>query len=66
MQDDSMIYQIPWIRWIHWISVPFREISNVVIPIINTPIDAGTVADAGCKHIFRYDPKYHFPRLYLN
>ena len=21
----SVIYQIPWIRWIHWISDPFRE-----------------------------------------
>ena len=25
----SVIYQIPWIRWIQWIPVPFRENSNV-------------------------------------
>ena len=25
----SVIYQIPWIRWIHWISVPFTENSNI-------------------------------------
>ena len=26
----SVIYQIPWISWIHWISDPFRENSNVL------------------------------------
>ena len=28
----STIYQIPWIRWIHLISDPFRENSNVNFP----------------------------------
>ena len=38
----SVIYPIPWIRWIHWISVQLMENSNVSgqvsqIPTLNNP-----------------------------
>ena len=37
----SVIYQIPWIRQIHWISIPFRENSigpfvSLLIPLFRT------------------------------
>ena len=33
----SVIYQIPWIRWIHWIPAPFREnsiVSMVMLAVV--------------------------------